>query len=134
MQNMFILLDEAVKKLDSKNVSAIQADASNPADLDKAYSIIRDEKGHLDILFANAGAVERVRSIQLLSNISIIYSTLMLKACYLLFKKRYQSSVMVDQLFSIDLLLRSEVVDVKVFIVLQKRRFVHLQQSNILLQ
>ncbi|CAF1259658.1 unnamed protein product [Rotaria sp. Silwood1] len=49
------VLDEAVKKLDNKNVTAIQADASNMADLDKLYSIIQKEKGRLDVLFANAG-------------------------------------------------------------------------------
>ncbi|CAF0807649.1 unnamed protein product [Didymodactylos carnosus] len=48
-------LDEAVKKINSKNVSAVQADASNLADLDKLYDIIKKQKGRLDILFANAG-------------------------------------------------------------------------------
>jgi NAD(P)-dependent dehydrogenase (short-subunit alcohol dehydrogenase family) len=51
-------LDEAIKKLNSKNVSAVQADVSNLTDLDKLYSIIKKEKGRLDILFANAGIVE----------------------------------------------------------------------------
>ena len=51
-------LDEAVKKLKSNCVSAIQADASNDADLDKVYSTIKKQKGRLDILFANAGVLE----------------------------------------------------------------------------
>ena len=48
-------LDEAVKKLGGKNVTAVQGDTSNLADLDKLYSEIKKQKGHLDILFANAG-------------------------------------------------------------------------------
>ena len=53
-------LDEAVKKLNNNNVSAIQADASNLADLDKVYSTIKEKKGRLDILFANAGVADFV--------------------------------------------------------------------------
>jgi NAD(P)-dependent dehydrogenase (short-subunit alcohol dehydrogenase family) len=51
-------LDEAVKKLGGKKVTAVQGDTSNLADLDKLYSVIKKEKGHLDILFANAGGGE----------------------------------------------------------------------------
>ncbi|MCW3051492.1 MAG: short-chain dehydrogenase/reductase [Chthonomonadales bacterium] len=47
-------LEEAVKTI-GRNVSAIQADASKFADLDKLYAAIHAEKGRLDILFANAG-------------------------------------------------------------------------------
>lgn len=48
-------LDEAVKKLDHKNIAAVRADASSLADLDMLYSVIKKEKGRLDIIFANAG-------------------------------------------------------------------------------
>ena len=48
------VLDEAVKQLDNKNVTAIVGDISNMADLDKIYSVIQTEKGHLDILVTNA--------------------------------------------------------------------------------
>ncbi|CAF1167251.1 unnamed protein product [Didymodactylos carnosus] len=51
-------LNEAVKKLGSKNVTAVQGDTSSLDDLDKLYSVIKKEKGHLDILFANAGGGE----------------------------------------------------------------------------
>ena len=51
-------LDEAVKKLGSKNVTAIQGDTSNLSDLDKLYSVIKKQSGRLDILFANAGGGE----------------------------------------------------------------------------
>jgi NAD(P)-dependent dehydrogenase (short-subunit alcohol dehydrogenase family) len=48
-------LDEAIKTIGSKNVTAVQGDVSNMTDLDRLYSIIKKEKGRLDILFANAG-------------------------------------------------------------------------------
>jgi NAD(P)-dependent dehydrogenase (short-subunit alcohol dehydrogenase family) len=48
------VLDEAVTTI-GLNVSAIQADASKLADLDKLYATIQAKKGRLDILFANAG-------------------------------------------------------------------------------
>jgi NAD(P)-dependent dehydrogenase (short-subunit alcohol dehydrogenase family) len=51
-------LNEAVKKLGNKKVTAIQGDTSKLADLDKLYDVIKKEKGHLDILFANAGIYE----------------------------------------------------------------------------
>ncbi|CAF1275268.1 unnamed protein product [Didymodactylos carnosus] len=49
------VLDEAVKTMDRKKVTAIRADASKMADLDTMHSIIEKEKGRLDIVFANAG-------------------------------------------------------------------------------
>ena len=51
-------LDEAVKNLGSKNVTAVQGDTSNLADLDKLYSVIKKQSARLDILFANAGGGE----------------------------------------------------------------------------
>ena len=51
-------LNDAVKKLDSKKVTAVQGDSSNLADLDRLYNVIKKEKDHLDILFANAGIFE----------------------------------------------------------------------------
>ncbi|CAF1045572.1 unnamed protein product [Rotaria sordida] len=48
-------LDEAVKKIGSTNVTAVQGDISNMADLDNLYNIIKEEKGRLDIVVANAG-------------------------------------------------------------------------------
>jgi NAD(P)-dependent dehydrogenase (short-subunit alcohol dehydrogenase family) len=47
-------LDAAVKQIGS-NVTAVQGDVSNLADLDRLYDQIKREKGHLDIVFANAG-------------------------------------------------------------------------------
>src|SRR5260370_41438709 len=50
-------LDAAVKQI-GKNVTAVQGDVSNLADLDRLYAAVKQQKGHLDILFANAGTGE----------------------------------------------------------------------------
>jgi NAD(P)-dependent dehydrogenase (short-subunit alcohol dehydrogenase family) len=50
-------LDEAVKQI-GENVTAVQGDVSNLADLDRLYSIVKEHKGRIDILFANAGGGE----------------------------------------------------------------------------
>ena len=47
-------LDEAVKAI-GRNVTGIQGDASNLADLDRLYETVKKEKGKIDILFASAG-------------------------------------------------------------------------------
>src|SRR5919198_2620526 len=46
-------------KLIGKNVSGIQGDVSNLADLDRLYAAVKEQKGHIDILFANAGVGQR---------------------------------------------------------------------------
>ena len=38
-----------------KNATGVQGDVSNLADLDRLYAAVKEKKGHLDILFANAG-------------------------------------------------------------------------------
>ena len=50
-------LDEAVKTI-GRNVTGVQGDASNLADLDRLYDTVKKEKGHIDILFASAGRGE----------------------------------------------------------------------------
>jgi NAD(P)-dependent dehydrogenase (short-subunit alcohol dehydrogenase family) len=46
-------LDAAVKRI-GKNVTAVQGDVSNLADLDRLYATVKQQKGQIDILFANA--------------------------------------------------------------------------------
>ena len=41
-------------------VTAIQAGVTKPKDLDRIYGQIGQEKGHVDIVFANAGAADLV--------------------------------------------------------------------------
>jgi NAD(P)-dependent dehydrogenase (short-subunit alcohol dehydrogenase family) len=50
-------LDVAVRDI-GKNVTGVQGDVSNLADLDRMYAIVKQQKGHIDILFANAGLGE----------------------------------------------------------------------------
>src|SRR5580704_942998 len=50
-------LDVAVRQI-GKSVAAVQGDVSNLADLDRLYATVKQQKGHIDILFANAGAGE----------------------------------------------------------------------------
>ena len=52
-------LDQAVK-LVGKNVTAVQGDVAKLADLDRLYAAVKREKGHVDIVFANAGGGEFV--------------------------------------------------------------------------
>jgi NAD(P)-dependent dehydrogenase (short-subunit alcohol dehydrogenase family) len=47
-------LDAAVNEI-GKNITGIQGDVSNLADLDRLFAQIKQEKGKLDIVFANAG-------------------------------------------------------------------------------
>src|SRR3984893_5721487 len=50
-------LDVAVRQI-GKSVAAVQGDVSNLADLDRLYATVKQQKGHIDVLFANAGAGE----------------------------------------------------------------------------
>jgi NAD(P)-dependent dehydrogenase (short-subunit alcohol dehydrogenase family) len=52
-------LDKAVDAI-GKNVMAVQNNVSNLADLDRLFTIIKQEQGKLDIVFANAGVGEFV--------------------------------------------------------------------------
>jgi NAD(P)-dependent dehydrogenase (short-subunit alcohol dehydrogenase family) len=47
-------LDEAVKAI-GRNVTGVQGDASNLADLDRLYATVKKEKEKIDVLFASAG-------------------------------------------------------------------------------
>ena len=47
-------LDAAVERI-GRNVTGVQGDVSNPADLDRLYATVKERKDSLDIVFANAG-------------------------------------------------------------------------------
>jgi NAD(P)-dependent dehydrogenase (short-subunit alcohol dehydrogenase family) len=47
-------LDAAVTKI-GKNIAAVQGDVSNLEDLDRLYAKIAEDKGRVDVVFANAG-------------------------------------------------------------------------------
>ncbi len=50
-------LDLAARQI-GKNVTGVQGDVSKLADLDRLYATVKQKKGQIDILFANAGAGE----------------------------------------------------------------------------
>lgn len=50
-------LDKAVKQI-GKNVTGVQGDVANLADLDRLYATVKQKAGHIDIVFANAGTAE----------------------------------------------------------------------------
>ncbi|MCP3145234.1 SDR family oxidoreductase [Pyxidicoccus xibeiensis] len=50
-------LDAAVKAI-GDNVTGVQGDVANLADLDRLYAVVKQQKGRIDILFANAGGGE----------------------------------------------------------------------------
>ena len=50
-------LDAAVRKIE-QNVTGVQGDVANLADLDRLYSRVKQQHGRIDILFANAGGGE----------------------------------------------------------------------------
>lgn len=47
-------LDGAVQQI-GKNVTGVQGDVSNLADLDRLYATVQQQHDHIDVLFANAG-------------------------------------------------------------------------------
>src|SRR5580765_804666 len=52
-------LDEAVNAI-GNNVSGVQGDVANLADLDRLYETVSKVKGRIDVVFANAGVGEFV--------------------------------------------------------------------------
>ena len=51
-------VDAVVKQIGKDNVTGVQGDVSNLADLDRLYTIVKEQKNNIDILFANAGLGE----------------------------------------------------------------------------
>jgi NAD(P)-dependent dehydrogenase (short-subunit alcohol dehydrogenase family) len=52
-------LDAAVKSI-GRNVVGVRGDVANLADLDRLYATVKEQKGRVDIVFANAGGAEFV--------------------------------------------------------------------------
>jgi NAD(P)-dependent dehydrogenase (short-subunit alcohol dehydrogenase family) len=51
-------LDKAVNQIGKSNVIGLQGDVSNLADLDRLYDTVKQQKGRIDIRFANAGVAD----------------------------------------------------------------------------
>jgi NAD(P)-dependent dehydrogenase (short-subunit alcohol dehydrogenase family) len=52
-------LDKAKAEI-GRNVTTVQGDVQNLADLDRLYEVVKAEKGVVDIVFANAGVAEHM--------------------------------------------------------------------------
>ena len=50
-------LDSAATQIGKNNVTAVRGDVSNLTDLDRLYAKVKEQKGQIDVLFANAGIV-----------------------------------------------------------------------------
>lgn len=50
-------LDEAIKSV-GRNVTGVLCDSANLADLDRLFERVKAEKGYIDVLYVNAGAVD----------------------------------------------------------------------------
>ena len=53
-------LDKAVEQI-GRNVTGVQADSADLADLDRLFATVKQEKGTVDVLWASAGAGEQGR-------------------------------------------------------------------------
>ena len=84
-------LDKAVNQI-GKNVTGVQGDISKLEDLDKLYDMIKQEKGKLDILFANAGIGNFLPLGEITEEQVDRTFDINVKGTILLFKKRYHYS------------------------------------------
>ena len=81
-------LDAAIDQI-GKNVTGVQGDVSNLADLDRLYATVKEQKGHIDILFANAGIGEFAPLGEISEATLIKYSASTSKGFYSACKKRF---------------------------------------------
>lgn len=51
-------LDVAAAEIGPRSVTAVQGDVSDLADLERLFATVKEQKGRVDILFANAGVAE----------------------------------------------------------------------------
>ena len=49
-------VDKAIKEI-GRNITGVQGDVSNLEDLDRLYDTVKQQKGQIDVLFANAGII-----------------------------------------------------------------------------
>lgn len=50
-------LEQAAAEI-GRNVTAVKADVTKLEDLDRLYAMVREQRGSIDVLFANSGAIE----------------------------------------------------------------------------
>ena len=71
------------------HVTAMQGDVVNTADLDRCFEEIRRQHGHLDVIFANAGAAEFVLWRELMTPILTVSFKPMSRAYFLAFRRHF---------------------------------------------
>ena len=91
-------LDAAARQI-GKNITGVQGDVSNLADLDRLYTAVKEQKGHIDILFANAGVGQRATLGTITEAQFDEIFDINVKGLYPLCKKHFPCFMMVAQLF-----------------------------------
>jgi len=87
-------LDAAVRQI-GKNVIGVQGDVSNLSDLDRLYATVKQQKGRIDILFANASIIELASLGTITESILTKYSTSTLKGFCSPYKRPFRCFMMV---------------------------------------
>ena len=91
-------LDEAVMQI-GRNVTGVPGDVSNLADLDRLFAAVKQQQGHLDVLFANAGVPALSPLDRSARSTSTTCSTSTLKECSSPCRRRCRSSRTADRSF-----------------------------------
>jgi NAD(P)-dependent dehydrogenase (short-subunit alcohol dehydrogenase family) len=89
-------LDAAVNQI-GRNITGVQGDVSKLSDIDRLYEIVKEKKGKVDVLFANAGVGAFVPIGAITEEHSIIRSTSTSKACFSSSKKHCRLCQMADR-------------------------------------
>jgi NAD(P)-dependent dehydrogenase (short-subunit alcohol dehydrogenase family) len=83
-------LNAAVAKI-GKNIAAVQGDVSNLEDLDRLYAKIAEDKGRVDVVFANAGIGNQMAPLGSITKSRLIeHSTSTCAVLYLLFRRLFR--------------------------------------------
>ena len=93
-------LDAAVKQIGGDSISGVQGDVSNMADLDRLYAVVGEQKGRINILFANAGIGEFAALGTITkAHFDKIFSVNVKGLLFTVYKKHFHCFMMVAQLF-----------------------------------
>jgi NAD(P)-dependent dehydrogenase (short-subunit alcohol dehydrogenase family) len=81
-------LATAVREI-GRSATGVRGDVSNAQDIDRLFAQIRDEKGRLDVLFANAGVARYAALGTSLKSSTIQFSMSMSKGCCSQYRRRF---------------------------------------------
>jgi NAD(P)-dependent dehydrogenase (short-subunit alcohol dehydrogenase family) len=131
MEHVFITgrrreqLDEAVAEI-GKDVTAIQGDVSNLADLDRLYDAVRNRKRKIDVLFANAGIAQIAHFETVDEKFFDSHFDVNVKGIFFTVQKALPLLITAHRSFSPAPLLRSRDFRISVSIALPRRPSAHL--------